>query len=94
MSESILFLSVRALTCNLGHCRLFGLHVHASQVVGQNQNRFYFVYLPAWLMLIDLRSLYQQVRQFMSGIKNYLVQTGEENLSRIIDRERTKVRLH
>ena len=36
--------------------------------------------------------MFPQVRQFMNGIKNYLVQHGETQLNDIIEIERGKVR--
>ena len=40
---------------------------------------------------IDVSSIVVQVRQFMTGIKNYLVKHGEGQLEELIERERAKV---
>jgi len=43
------------------------------------------------MMLIDCFYILQ-VRQFMTGIKNYLVKHGEGELEDLIERERSQVR--
>ena len=42
--------------------------------------------------MTDVSSIFGQVRQFMTGIKNYLVKHGEGQLEDLIERERAKVR--
>jgi len=40
----------------------------------------------------DIRIMMRNMRQFMTGMKNYLIRTGEEDLKKVIEKERTKLR--
>lgn len=75
-----------------GGIRSYALQLHQDKTTTFAQNIDNFIACTRESKENDPHIVMRNIRQFMSGMKNYLVKHGEKEFYKEIERERSKVR--